>query len=37
MIGIQDIRAADLDALARRGNSNVINVTRASGFSIGFG
>jgi hypothetical protein len=37
MIGIQDIRAADLDALARRGNGNVIHVTRAGGFGIGLG
>ena len=35
MIGIQDIRATDPDALARRGNSNLIDVTRAGGFSIG--
>jgi len=37
MIGIQDIRAADPDALARRGDSNLINVTCAGGFSIGLG
>jgi hypothetical protein len=35
MICIQDIRAADPDPLAGRGDSHLINMTGAGGFSIG--